>query len=100
MAKRSITVALDEETIRELAVLAEPSDVLAHLADAAAEGSRRPGGDPRRQTDRSLRTERAKTDTAMAEKRLALEHAADEVVRIARRRADEVVQVARDDADA
>ena len=42
MAKRSITVALDDETIRHLAMLGDPIEVLARLADSAADGVRRP----------------------------------------------------------
>jgi len=51
MAKQSITVELDDETIRYLAVLGKstavpdggPAEVLAHLACSAADGVRRPG---------------------------------------------------------
>ena len=99
MAKQILPVALDDETIRSLAVLGNPIDVIARLADSVAEGVRRPGQPKRNQTDESLRVERNKADTAIAKKHEAVEEAADEVVRIARQRADQVVQTARDDAD-
>jgi signal transduction histidine kinase len=99
MAKQSITVELDDETIRYLAVLGKPIEVLAHLAYSAAEGVRLPGRPKREQTDESLRVERDKSDVAIAKERAAIEEAADDVVRIARQRADQVVQTARDDAE-
>lgn len=98
MAKQSITVELDDETIRSLAVLGEPVDVLAHLAHSAADGVRSPAHPQRRHTDESLRVERDKTDTGVAEKRKTDEAEADGVVRIARQRADQVVQTARGEA--
>jgi len=99
MAKQSITVELDDETIRSLAVLGKPIEVLAQLAHSAADGVRRPGRQRRAQTDQSLRTERDKADVAIAKERETVEGVADDVVRIARQRADQVVQTARDDAD-
>lgn len=100
MTHQTITVQLDDETIRSLAALGEPIDVLARLAHSAADGVRRPG-DPRRAlTDQSLQTERDKTDIAIAKDRDLVEGAADDVVRLARERADELVQGARADADA
>jgi signal transduction histidine kinase len=100
MAKRSITLELDDETIRHLAVLGKPNEVLALLAYSAADGAQRHGQQPQRdQTDESLRVERDKADAGDAEKREAVDQAADEVVRIARHRADQTVQIARDDAD-
>jgi phosphoserine phosphatase RsbU/P len=99
MAKQSITVELDDETLRYLAVLGEPMEVLAQLAYSAADGVRRPDRERRAQTDKSLRIERHKTDLAIAKERETIEGAADDVVRIARQRADQVVQIARDDAD-
>ena len=99
MAKQSITVELDDETVGYLAMIGKPNEVLAHLAYAAADGVRRPGGPQRDQTNESLRVERDQADAGGAEKREADEDAADEVVRIARQRADHVVQTARDDAD-
>jgi PAS domain S-box-containing protein len=98
VAKQSITVELDDETVRSLAVLGEPIAVLAHLAHSAADGVRRPAHPQRRHTDESLRVERDKTDTGVAEKRKTDEAEADEVVRIARQRADQVVQTARREA--
>jgi PAS domain S-box-containing protein len=98
VAKQSITVELDDETIRSLAALGEPVDVLAHLAHSAADGVRRPVHPQRRHTDESLRVERDKTDTGVAEQRKTDEAEADEVVRIARQRADHVVQTARGEA--
>ncbi|MDQ3035490.1 MAG: HAMP domain-containing histidine kinase [Myxococcota bacterium] len=99
MAKRSITVELDDETIRDMSVLGEPIDVLALLACSAADAVRYPGRPRREQTDESLRTERNKADGALTKERELVEAAADELVRIARERADHVVQTARDDAD-
>ena len=61
MAKQSITVELDDETIRSLAVLGEPIAVLAHLAHSAADGVRR-GAHP---------GERAEFDTELADQREA-----------------------------
>ena len=97
MAKQRITVELDEETIRYLAMLGKPSEVLAQLAHSAADGLRRPDRRHRDQTDESLRVERDKTDAAVAKKREVVEGEADEVIRIARQRADQVVQAARDE---
>jgi signal transduction histidine kinase len=99
MAKQSITVELDDETIRCLAVIGNPIQVLARLADSAADGVRRPGHERRTQTNQSLQIERHKTDIAIAKERETVEEAADEVVRIARQRADQVMQTARDGAD-
>ena len=98
MAKRSITIELDDETLRDLAVLGEPLEVLAHLAYSAADGVRRPGHPKREQTNESLQVERDKSDIAIATERAAVEEQADDVVRVARERADKVVQTARDDA--
>jgi signal transduction histidine kinase len=98
VAKQSITVALDDETIRSLAELGKPTDVLAHLAYAAADGVRRTDDQRRTQTDHSLRLEREKADQAIAKDRELFEGVADEVVRVARQRADQVVQTARDEA--
>ena len=90
MAKQTINVELDDETIRYLAMLGKPIEVLARLAHSAADGVRR--RDPQRdQTDVSLRVERDKTDKREAESFDVVEKAADEVVRIARDRADQIV---------
>ena len=62
MATQIIAVELDDETIRYLTMLGEPSIVLARLAYSAAEGIRRPGGQRRQQTDNSLRVERDKAE--------------------------------------
>jgi signal transduction histidine kinase len=98
MAKQTISVELDEETVRNLAVLGKPIEVLSRLASSAADGVSR--DHPRRdQTDVSLRTERDKADDRDADKHEALARAADEVVRIARDLADQLVQAARDEAD-
>jgi signal transduction histidine kinase len=99
MAKQRITVELDEETIRYLAMLGKPIEVLAQLAHSAADGLRRPDRRHRDQTDESLRVERDKTDAAVAKKREVVEGVADEVIRIARQRADQVVHAARDESD-
>jgi signal transduction histidine kinase len=93
---QSITVELDDETIRGLAVLGKPIEVLAHLAHCAADGVRHPHRD---QTDESLRVERDKADVAVAKRREVVEEAADEVLRLARQRADQVVHAARDESD-
>ena len=99
MAKQIIPVELDDETIRDLAVLGDPIEVLARLAHSAADGVRGPGRPKREQTDESLRVERDKSDVAIANERAAIDEKADDVVRIARQRADRVVQTARDDAE-
>lgn len=98
----SITVELDDETIRYLAMLGKPIEVLARLADAAADGVRRPGHQRRAQTDQSLRIERDKADVAMAKEHETVGGVADDVVRIARKRtrADRVLEDERSDADA
>ncbi|RKH41406.1 sensor histidine kinase [Corallococcus sicarius] len=62
MTKQSITVELDDETIRYLSVLGPPTDVLARLAYSAAEGVRHPSYPKRDQTDKSLRVERNTSD--------------------------------------
>jgi signal transduction histidine kinase len=99
MAKQGVTVELDDETIRYLAVLGKPAEVLARLAHSAADGVRRPGHSKREQTDESLRVERAKVDDAVSKRLKTDEEEAIEVVRIARQRADQVLQSARDDLD-
>jgi signal transduction histidine kinase len=99
MATRRITVELDDETIRHLAALGEPIEVLELLAKSAAGGVSRPDRERRAKTDQSLQTERDKTDDAIAKERAIAEAVADEVVRLARERADHVVQVARDAPD-
>ena len=99
MARQSITIQLDDETIGLLAKRGEPIEVLAQLAYSAADGVRRPGRVRREQTDESLRKERGKTDIAIAKERETVEDKADDVVRIARHRADELMQTARDSAD-
>ncbi len=98
MAKRSVTIELDEETLHDLAALGPPIAVIARLASAAADGVRRPGQPKREQTNQSLRLERDKSDVAIAKERVAIEEQADDVVRIARGRADQVVQTARANA--
>ena len=98
MTKQSITVELDDETIRCLATAGKPIDVLVRLACSAADGMR--DLHPLRgQTDVSLRVERDNADARDAVTHDAVDGKADEVVRIARDRADHVVQTARDDAD-
>lgn len=70
MTRRRLTVELDEETVRDLAALGEdPSEMLAILAHAAAEGVRRPDHPRRGQTDASLRAERARSDEELVEAR-------------------------------
>ena len=67
MAKQSIVVELDDGTIRSLAVLGKPNEVLARLADAAVEAVYRPDHQHRAQTDESLRIERDKADDRAAD---------------------------------
>jgi len=99
MAKRSITLELDDETIGYLTMLGEPIEVLARPAYSAADSVRRPSHPLREQTDESLRIERDKADIAAVARRDTEDEQADEVVRIARQRADKVVQTTRDGAD-
>ncbi len=96
MAAQSITLELDDETLRFLATLGEPTVVLARMARAAADGARRFDEPRRAQTDRSLQLERDNADVAIGKKRGAVEAEADSVLRVARLRADQVVQSARD----
>jgi signal transduction histidine kinase len=98
MAKQSITVELDDETIRCLALVGTPLEVLARLACAAAQGMRDHHAQ-RDQTNVSLKVERDKADDRDAMMQDAVYEAADEVVRITRWRADQVVQTAGDSAD-
>lgn len=99
MKKHSINIELDDETLRDLAVLGEPIEVLARLAHSVADGVRGPGRSARDRTDHSLQNERDKSDVAIAQERENVENRADEVMRVARERADVIVQTARDDAD-
>lgn len=99
MTRVSITVELDDETVDCLAVLGEPTDVLARLACSAAAAVCRPDRRRRDETDESLRIERGSADAAIASDSGPIERAADEVVQNARRRADHLVQSARDAAD-
>jgi signal transduction histidine kinase len=99
MATQSITVELDDETIRDLAAIGKPIDVLAQLAHAAADGVRHDVHDQRERTDVSLRVERDRSDVAITKDRSAVDQKADDIVRIARDRADQVVQAAREEAD-
>lgn len=84
MEKRSITVELDDETIRSLAVLGDPIEVLARLACSAADGVHRPGHPNREQTNESLRVERDKSDVAVANEHAAIDEKADDGNRPAR----------------
>jgi len=99
MAKQSITVELSDETIRCLALLGAPHDVLAGLADSVAQRMSHGDQQQRVQTDTSLRVERDHSDVVIAKERERAEGAADDVVRLARQRADELVRAARDNAD-
>ena len=67
MAKQSIVVELDEETIRTLAVVGEPNEVLARLADFAINAVNCPDHQRRARTNESLRIERDKADKRDAE---------------------------------
>ena len=78
MAKLSIIVELDADTVRRLTVLGKPSEVLERLACAAADGALGPQHRPRREkTDESLQIERTKTDAAIADQRSSVEGAAN-----------------------
>ena len=99
MAEHSITVELSDETIRCLALLGAPRDVLAQLANSVAQRVGHGDYQQRVQTDRSLRVERDQSNVVIAEERKGAERAADEVVHLARQRADELVRAARDKAD-
>lgn len=95
MATRSLTLELDELTLEWLEHLGPPSEVLAGLARAAAEGDRaRPVIEQRQHTDDSLQDERDSADSRAAQVLEAEDLQADDVVRLARRRADQVVQTA------
>ncbi len=97
MANQSITVELDEETIRCLTAVGKPIDVLAHLARSTADGvrNRYPQRD---QTDVSLRIERAEADDYETKESKANEKQVDALVLTGRHRVDEIAQAARDDA--
>jgi len=99
MAKQRLTVELDDATIRGLAVLGDPPDVLARLAETAVDGVGRSGHQQRLKTDESLQVERDNADNRDAEALDRVETKADKVVKTARARADEIVHSARDDAD-
>lgn len=43
MAKHTLSVSVDPDTLALLAVLGDPKQVLAHLVHSAADGVRRPG---------------------------------------------------------
>lgn len=73
MAKQEITIELDDATIRSLAVLGKPMEVLEQLAYSAAEGVRRPDRQIREVTDESLRVERDKADTVLVDEEMALD---------------------------
>jgi signal transduction histidine kinase len=100
MPNHHLNVALDLETVRCLAVLGDPADVVARLAYVAADGIRSAGHPRRAKTDDSLRHERGKSDDAIRLEHAITDAAADEVLRVARERADQVVQTARDHVDA
>ncbi len=60
--RQSVTVELDAETIRRLAALGEPSEVLSQLARSVVDSTRHPARAQRERTDTSLRAERDKVD--------------------------------------
>ena len=99
MAKQSISIDLDAQTLRGLAAFGDPAVVLAGLASAAAARGRPHYSPQRDETDVSLRLERHKADDREASWHGAAEVEADAVLQVARDRADEVVQNARDEAD-
>jgi signal transduction histidine kinase len=83
MAKQRISIELEDATIRTLAVLGNPIDVLEQLAYSAAEGVRRPDHPRREVTDESLRVEQDKADTAVVD-----EQRREDVTPMGRWRAD------------
>ena len=62
MAKQTITIELDDETIRRLTAFGDPGEVLLRLACSVADGTGHPDRAKRGQTDTSLRAERNKVD--------------------------------------
>ncbi len=99
MAKQIITLELEEGTVRGLALLGPPVEVLEQLATAAAEGRRRPAHPRRDQTDQSIKAERKSSDDTETGLHTVAEEIADEVVRSSRARADQILKTARDNVD-
>jgi sigma-B regulation protein RsbU (phosphoserine phosphatase) len=77
MAKQSIPIELDDETIRCLATLGKPIEVLTRLADSAADGVRR-RHPPR---DKDLTGERVDADTMIVDLREANEQMVSATIR-------------------
>lgn len=98
MANQSITVELDDETLRCLAAEGKPIEVLARLAHSAADGvrNRQPHRD---QTDVSLRIEREEADALEARDVEAIEKQVDALVKTGRHRADVLAEAARKDIE-
>ncbi len=98
MTNQRLTVELDDETMRCLAAVGKPIEVLARLAQSAADGvrNRLPSRD---QTDVSLRSERAEADALVAKNVEAIEKQVDALVRTGRLRDDLIADAARNDAD-
>ena len=94
MAKRSITVELDEELLRRLSLLGDPTELLARLAAAACEGGM-PTEKLRERTNANLKLERATSDASRSRQQALAEHTAADVLQVARNRADEVLLEAR-----
>ena len=67
MKKRTVSVELDAETLRRLATLGEPSEVLSLLARSVVDSMGHPARAQRDQTDTSLRAERDKVDQHSAD---------------------------------
>lgn len=78
MTKQIVSVELDAETIRRLAALGEPSEVLKILAQSAADSPGHPARAQRDQTDTSLRAERDRVD-ARGEGRMSVEREATDL---------------------
>jgi signal transduction histidine kinase len=87
VAKQTITVELDDETIACLITLGNPAEALARLADSMADAVCHANAQRRALTDESLRVERDKADTDVADELWA----ASELAQIARRGADKLV---------
>jgi signal transduction histidine kinase len=67
MAKQRISVELDDDTIRHLAPIGDPAEILTRLANSAADAARRPAASQRDGTDASLRVERNTGERAHAD---------------------------------
>lgn len=99
MGRQCVTVELDDEVLKQLAVLGAPVEALEYLATSVAASVQHPTHAQRKQTDDSLLQERNEADSRVSQQRAAVEARADAVIQLARTRADEVVQAAEDRAE-